>query len=651
VKQSVLIFLLTLVALLFWGWQIDVLWLSGLLGVLLCGVYIKHGQYDFEQSAFHQVGNLCGLIIAAVFVFVWLDDSASKAILPTIRLLPMALLPLLLIQYLSKRQLIPSSTLLFFQRKHIAQSTWFDLSALFVFTCLLSAGAVVHQGWMYFTGISALLLILTLIQQHHKHARYTLLLVAMFLFAEVMGMGIVYGMQDMQQRLQAKINAWLLSYNDGHQGSTAIGEVGRLQLSDNVLFRVKSKETLSEPMLLLEGTYQRYRGQTWFGGGWKDINIPYANDRWQLQEGEFSTSYLTFYQSFDGDRHVLALPMNTLVIAKLDVKSLSIRQGQRVEVQGLPPFAAYDVFYQGVPKFALRDEVQRSDLDIPKNEKEAVAQVAAMLHLHEIKKQQGVEKALEVLRYYFLQQYTYTTWLQKSQQSTQTPLLSFLLEDKRGHCEYFASATVLLLRELGIPARYAVGFSMSEYNTDTGLYLVRGRDAHAWAVAKVNDGWVNIDNTPPNWLSIENEKKSQFQAVWDWFSNISFQFKKWRYSDSEIDKKWWYALLIILFAYLAIRVLRRVKAKQHLDVKEVQKENEEWLQLEQALAEIGLGRRKGETVQQWLMRIDGGKWQKLAKLHDIQHYAEAGLNESQQQDYLRYMQGIHDDCVQSKVRG
>ena len=649
-KQPMLMFLLTLFSLLFWGWLTDVLWLSGLLGLLLCGAYIKRGQYDFEQNAFHQVGNLCGLITAAVFVFYWLDDSASKAILPSIRLLPMALLPLLLVQYLYKQQLVPSSALLFFQRKHAAQSTWFDLSVLFVFICLLSAGATVHQGWMYFTGISALLLALILIQQHHKQARYTLLLVAMFLFAEVMGMGIIYGMQDMQQRLQAKMNAWLLSYNDGHQGSTAIGEVGRLQLSDSVLFRVKSKRTLTEPMLLLEGTYQRYRGQTWFGGGWKDINIPYANDRWQLHEGELGTS-LTFYQSFDGDKHVLALPMNTLAIAKLDVKSLSIRQGQRVEIQGLPPFAAYDVFYQDIHKFTLRGEVQRSDLDIPNNEKEAVAQVAAMLHLHEIKNQQGVEKVIEVLRDYFLQQYTYTTWLQISQQATQTPLSSFLLEDKRGHCEYFASATVLLLRELGIPARYAVGYSMSEYNADTGLYLVRGRDAHAWAVAKIDDGWVNIDNTPPNWLSIENEKQSQFQSVWDWFSNISFQFKKWRYSDSEMDKQWWYALLIILFTYLAIRVLRRVKTKQDLHAKEVQKGNEDWLQLEQALADIGLGRKNGETVQQWLIRIEGGKWQKLAKLHDIQHYAAAGLNDSQQQDYLAYMQGIHGYCVQYNARG
>ncbi|WP_038249884.1 transglutaminase-like domain-containing protein [Ghiorsea bivora] len=650
-KQPLLMFILTLFSLLFWGWLTDVLWLAGLLGLLLCGAYIKRGQYNFEYNAFYQIGNLCGLIIAAVFVFYWLDDNASKAILPSIRLLPLALLPLLLLQYLYKQHLVPSSALLFFQRKHVIQPTWFDVSVLFIFVCLLSAGATVHQGWVYFTGISALLLAFILVQQHYKQTRYVLLLIAIFLLAEVMGMGIVYGMQDLQMRLQAKMNAWLLSYNDGHQGSTAIGEVGRLQLSDSVLFRVKSEKKRSEPMLLLEGTYQRYRGQTWFGGGWKDINIPYIHERWQLYEGELGTSHLTFYQSFDGDKHVLALPMNTLAIAKLDVKSLSIRQGQRVEIQGLPPFAAYDVFYQDVHKFMLRGEVQRSDLDIPKNEKEAVAKVVAMLDLHEIKNKYGVEKVIKVLHQYFLQQYTYTTWLQISQQSAQTPLSSFLLEDKQGHCEYFASATVLLLRALGIPTRYAVGFSMSEYDADKDLYLVRGRDAHAWAVAKVDDTWINIDNTPPNWFSIENAKQSQFQGLWDWFSDIRFQFKKWRYGDSEIDKQWWYILLSILFGYLTIRVLRRVKTKQHADAKTVEKEAQDWLKIEQALAMVGLGRRNGETVQQWLVRIEAGKWYQLARLHDIQHYAAAGLSDVMQEEYQAYIQDIKVFCAQYKDRG
>ena len=56
----------------------------------------------------------------------------------------------------------------------------------------------------------------------------------------------------------------------------------------------------------------------------------------------------------------------------------------------------------------------------------------------------------------------------------------FLLRTRSGHCEYFATATVLLLRQLGIPARYAVGYAVHEA---TGRkYVVRQRDAHAWCL-------------------------------------------------------------------------------------------------------------------------------------------------------------------------
>jgi transglutaminase-like putative cysteine protease len=46
--------------------------------------------------------------------------------------------------------------------------------------------------------------------------------------------------------------------------------------------------------------------------------------------------------------------------------------------------------------------------------------------------------------------------------TNETPLARFLLRTRSGHCEYFATATVLLLRQLGIPARYAVGYAVHE---------------------------------------------------------------------------------------------------------------------------------------------------------------------------------------------
>jgi transglutaminase-like putative cysteine protease len=73
----------------------------------------------------------------------------------------------------------------------------------------------------------------------------------------------------------------------------------------------------------------------------------------------------------------------------------------------------------------------------------------------------------------------------------------FLFEDKTGVCEHFVSAMVILLRELGIPARMAAGYGSGTYNAITGYYEVHANDAHAWVeVYFPYYGWVPFDPTP-----------------------------------------------------------------------------------------------------------------------------------------------------------
>jgi transglutaminase-like putative cysteine protease len=74
---------------------------------------------------------------------------------------------------------------------------------------------------------------------------------------------------------------------------------------------------------------------------------------------------------------------------------------------------------------------------------------------------------------------------------------TFLFEDRRGICEMYASAHVVLLRALGIPARLVAGYGAGEYNALSGYYTVRLNNAHAWAeVYFPGYGWVPFDPTP-----------------------------------------------------------------------------------------------------------------------------------------------------------
>jgi transglutaminase-like putative cysteine protease len=74
------------------------------------------------------------------------------------------------------------------------------------------------------------------------------------------------------------------------------------------------------------------------------------------------------------------------------------------------------------------------------------------------------------------------------------PVLWMLFDYKKGFCNYYASAEVLMLRSVGIPARMAVGFAQGEYQN--GAYIVRQRDAHAWPeVYFPSIGWVEFEPT------------------------------------------------------------------------------------------------------------------------------------------------------------
>ncbi len=76
------------------------------------------------------------------------------------------------------------------------------------------------------------------------------------------------------------------------------------------------------------------------------------------------------------------------------------------------------------------------------------------------------------------------------------PVQWFLFSSRQGHCEFFASSMVILLRALAIPARLQVGYTGGEGEGD-GSFLVRESNAHAWVVADVEGRWRVFDPTPP----------------------------------------------------------------------------------------------------------------------------------------------------------
>ncbi len=78
----------------------------------------------------------------------------------------------------------------------------------------------------------------------------------------------------------------------------------------------------------------------------------------------------------------------------------------------------------------------------------------------------------------------------------QDPLDEFLFSSRRGFCEHYAAAFVVLMRSAGIPARVVTGYQGGEYNPVGDYWLIRQSDAHAWAeIWLAGTGWKRVDPT------------------------------------------------------------------------------------------------------------------------------------------------------------
>lgn len=96
---------------------------------------------------------------------------------------------------------------------------------------------------------------------------------------------------------------------------------------------------------------------------------------------------------------------------------------------------------------------------------------------------------------YLRENYVYSATIPTPPQD-RDPILWFLFDLKQGFCNYYATAEVLLVRSLGIPARLAVGYAQGEPDPTNTQFTVRQKHSHAWPeVYFPGIGWVEFEPT------------------------------------------------------------------------------------------------------------------------------------------------------------
>lgn len=334
---------------------------------------------------------------------------------------------------------------------------------------------------------------------------------------------------------------------------TSIGSVGRLKQSSRIILRVRAMPGDDPPTLLREAVFNRFRPNVW-GASHRDYHsiLPSTEGGlwWLSTHRQAETSVILSRYSARGEAP-LALPASTSAIHNLSALVLETNYLGSVRVKGASPLVVCTVQYGGKGGFAGPPELDDISLEpLPVAERTVIDQVAAELGLPGM----SPRDAIATVRRYFAEGFAYSLWQADPRDSDRTSALEAFLRDWRaGHCEYFATATALLLRTANVPTRYAVGFAVHEPRGEE--WVVRARDAHAWCLAWTGDRWEELDTTPGVWLDLEAARAPWWQELRDRFSDWWYRFARWRQQGGNWQI-WVFAGSMIVLSWLGWRQLR-----------------------------------------------------------------------------------------------
>ncbi len=629
-------FLLALAA-LFWGVQTGNWLVAAASAALLEAPRYVARRWHLETAEFNRVADFCTVLLFAIAVYLYFTVGNPRAVTLLFQWMPVIVLPLALAQAWSTARALDLSVLFWSLRRNpMRRPVKLNLAYPVFALWLLAASAANRQDAAFYLGLTLLTAWPLALARPRSYALP--LAASMLAAAALAGYGGQFGLHRLQQWLEAAAPEWLAgggTRTNPYRSTTDIGTIGELKLSPRILLRVEADAALKVPILLHRASYDVYVGGTWVARSARFTELapfgsaPFGSaSSWKLNDTQEPLLQVTLHDDSDGNP-VLSLPANTARIEGLAASEMKVNAFGAVQIENKPGFFSYRA-QVGSSNSAYGPPTPR-DLAVPKAEAAAVGQIANELELAVL----APAQVLATVQQFFANRFEYATW-QGKPAGGRTPLAEFLLATRAGHCEYFASATVLLLRAAGIPARYATGYSAQEWSKLDDAYVVRERHAHAWVRAWVGGAWRDLDTTPPTWFLAEAAQAPLWSPLADLWSWARFRLSAW--SAGARERGWTQALVWLglpLLAWLAWRTLRGRRA----DVAAATPKpisGESWLGrdsefylVERRMAQLGHARQDTEPVTEWLARVAAQPGtedlQQLARLHYRYRFDPAGL--------------------------
>lgn len=604
-------------SLMFWGWQTGHLIIAAVMALILEGSRLFTFRWDFSCSDFNRISDLCTLILMGMLIYLYISVKSIYFILVLLQWIPMAIFPLLIFQAYGTSEEIDISALFLIMRRTQDEArdefpVAINLSYPYFAACILSASAAnVRDIWFY----AGLMFLAAWALWFHRSRRFSpIIWIVLLILSGIGGYAGQIGLRQLQLTVEKKGLEWFSEFiqqdSDPYRSRTAIGDIGELKLSDRIVFRVRPEDELEYPLLLREAGYNKYNEWGWFAlpAKFKTV-LPEENETvWKIQSSQNAGKGIVISSYLKNGKGMLKLPTGVFQIEDLPVLKMTRNQFGAIRVEEGPGFVNYKVKF--TPSSSIGSPPNIDDLSIPRVEAPAISAIAEELDLRSIPHEAGLRR----LDAYFRENFKYSLVLTRPD-SNFTPLAHFLTKSRAGHCEYFATATVLLLRAARIPARYASGYSIQEFSRLEKCFIVRARHAHAWALVYRNGMWRNFDTTPPSWLNIEDKAASMWQPIFDVWSWCMLKFSQWRWLEREGGLKkygiWVLVPLIFIFTRKLysknrVRRLKKEKEQSHAAKSNPGGDSKFYL-IEKRLNELGFVRGSGETLSFWITKIEAAR--------------------------------------------
>lgn len=640
-------------ALLFWGWFTGFLTVGALLAVLFEYSHWTKVRWEFSDEDFTRIWTFCSLLLLASAIYAFSSNdtpseminflqnpnyrtqrdagnSSAQAVAGLIRWLPMIFVPFAAASIYSTREGVPLHTISLIlrwrwqkTRKNLdpALSRPVNLSYAYFGLALFSASIHESQGPWFFWGLC--ILVMWALWPLRSPRFSTPVWCCTAGAAVALGYFGQQGMTQLNQYLGGLNPTWLVNYSrrgfDPRHSRTMLGHVGRLKDSGTIVLRVGTTTPTPPPPLLREASYRRYNSTVWYSGtslgSFENISADPTNaTSWALVPGKKGVVPLNIACYLSGGQRLLPLPPGTARLENLNAYILQRNNFGAVHILG-PGLVVFDALHGPGPTIDGPPSAEDGRQAVPENEQLALRRVIEEAQLEG----KSLAEAMAGIQQFFASKFTYSTWQElparRYGRLSQTPLSRFLLETRSGHCEYFATATVLLLRELGFPARYATGYALHE-SSGENHYVVRQRDAHAWTLVYDKNTWQDFDTTPGSWMAAEKSRASAFQFLADLRSRIWFELSRIRWGQTNLRQYILWGLVPVLG--LLLFQIFRARRKRHGGKDLVRAGliwpglDSEFYLLERRLAQRGLVRQPGESLSAWLERASA-----LPELRDL----------------------------------